>query len=136
MAVKQRDSSEKKPRGKGKPFKPNDPETGEKDERINRKGRLMPKSLIELQDIIDEIFAETIKDSSGNEMDKLSIALNRLLLHKNPAGAIHVLDRRFGKVPQNINMEIQDELTDDERIARLTALLDAARARRDGQTPK
>jgi phage terminase large subunit len=89
----------------GIPFKANDPETGEKDERINRKGRLPPKDLVELKDIIDEIFNETIRDSSsGKEMDKLSVALNRLLFSKSPAGAIHILDRRFGKVPQAIEM--------------------------------
>jgi hypothetical protein len=50
----------------------------------------------------------------------------------NPRMLQALMDREEGKPNQPI--EIKDELTDDERIARLTALLDAARTRRDGQS--
>jgi hypothetical protein len=70
---------------------------------INRKGRPpIPKDQRELNAIIDEIFGELIADAKGDKMDKLRVALNRLLLSKSPAGPIHILERRFGKVPQPI----------------------------------
>ena len=52
----------------------------------------------------------------------------------NPRLLATLMDREEGKPNQPI--EIKDELTDDERVTRLTALLDAARARRDGQNPE
>lgn len=55
-----------------------------------------------------------------------------LMFDPNPRMWTGLMDRAEGKISQPI--EIKDELTDDERIARLTAILDAARARRDGQT--
>jgi hypothetical protein len=42
-----------------------------------------------------------------------------------------LMDREEGKPMQSL--EIKDEMTDDERVTRITALLDAARARRDRQ---
>lgn len=45
-----------------------------------------------------------------------------------------LMDREEGKPNQPI--EIKDELTEDERITRLTALLETARTRRAGQSPK
>jgi len=84
--------------GKATQFKGNNPETGEIDPRINRNGR-PPKDNKELLDLIDKIFAEQITDKKGRVMDKLSIAINQLLLSPKPSGPIHILDRRFGKVP-------------------------------------
>ncbi len=52
----------------------------------------------------------------------------------NPRLLSTLMDREEGKPNQPI--EMKDGLTDDERIARLNAILDAARARRDGQDPK
>lgn len=100
-AVKQR----RKP-PKGVPFKPNNPETGEKDDRINRNGR-PPANSAELNALIDEIFAEEITDGR-NSMSKVRVALNRLLLHKTPAGPIHVFDRRFGKVSDRLDISNSD----------------------------
>lgn len=109
-ASKSGDKQEKKNRGahlavtgKATQFKPNNPETGEIDPRINRNGR-PPNNSKELNALIDAIFQETITDSKGNKKDKLTIALNRLLLSDRPSGAIHILDRRFGKVSQTIQL--------------------------------
>lgn len=80
----------------GVPFVKGDP-------RINRKGRPpIPKDQRELNKVLDEIFAEIITDGSGRQLDKLRVALNRLLLGKSPRGVIHLLERRYGKVPQPI----------------------------------
>lgn len=93
MAVKQTKNSEKKPRGKGKPFTKDDP-------RINRNGRPPARDAEELNAVIDELLAEEMTNEKGEKIDKLRIALNRLLFSKSPAGAIHILDRRFGKVKE------------------------------------
>ena len=72
-------------------------------EHINRKGRPpIPKDVKELNEALDKIFAEEITDGSGQTMQKLYVALNRLLLGKNARGVIHLLERRYGKVPQPI----------------------------------
>jgi hypothetical protein len=49
----------------------------------------------------------------------------------NPRMLSTLMDREEGKPMQSL--EIKDEMTDDERVTRITALLDAARARRDRQ---
>lgn len=76
------------------------------DPRINRKGR-PPANSEELNKMLDEIFAEIVTDGK-NSMSKLQVALNRLLAHKNPAGVIHLLDRRFGKVSEKIDLSNSD----------------------------
>lgn len=105
-AVKQRKGRTRRmPRGR--PFRPNDPATGYRDPNINRKGRLMPKSQRELNQVLDEIFAEELQDPTSRiTMDKLRIALNRMLLSKNVSGPIHLLERRFGKVPDRVQTEV------------------------------
>lgn len=85
-------------------FKPNNPETGEKDPRINREGRKTPKDVQELNALIDEILNEDAEDTKGNRMQKARVVINRLIMSKSPAGQIHILDRRFGKVPQAVEL--------------------------------
>lgn len=80
------------------------------DKRINREGRKTPKDVKELNALLDEIFAEEVTDERGRSMGKLRVALNKMLLGKNIAGAIHLLERRYGKVTEkhehNINAKI------------------------------
>lgn len=89
----------------GRPFDKNDP-------RINRKGRPhVPKDMRELNALLDEIFAEEISvTDKGERMTKLRAALNRLLLGKNPSGAIHVLERRYGKIPQAVDVNMPNTI--------------------------
>ncbi len=77
-------------------------------EHINRAGRIPPKDVRELNDLIDEILAEEISDSSGQKMQKIRVLLNRLILSKTPVGQIHILDRRFGKVPDKVDLSNTD----------------------------
>jgi hypothetical protein len=79
----------------------------------NPKGYKTPQNVIELNALLDDIFAELVTDASGAQMEKLRVALNRLLLGKNPQGVIHLLERRYGKVPQTINLETGKTITVD-----------------------
>jgi len=116
----------KKKMPSGKPFKRNDPETGFKDDRINRKGYLKPRSQRELEALIDEIADEQVPtDDKQVVMTKLRLAINRLLLSKQPAGPIYIIDRRFGKIKDEVVIssdsveQLLQYLPDDllERIA-------------------
>lgn len=99
MADESSKTARKQRKVPGKPFVKGDP-------RINRKGR-PPNNSAELNALIDEIFAEQLSDGKTS-MAKIRVALNRLLLHKNPAGPIHVLDRRYGKVSERLDLSNSD----------------------------
>ena len=75
-------------------------------EHINRKGRPpTPHTEKELQNLLDEIFAEQVEDERGRKVEKLRVMLNRMMISKNAASQIHLLDRRFGKIPDVIKGE-------------------------------
>lgn len=99
---------QRKPRGRGVPFKPNNPITGERDERINRLGTIKPRSQKELEAMLDQIFDAQIiiKDSDGKKykMSELQSMLMKLARSRNVSGPIHLLERRFGKVKQPIDI--------------------------------
>ena len=77
------------------------------DPRRNVKGR-PPANSEELNTLIDEVFAETLTNDKGRQSTKIRDALERLLTHKNPIGTIHLLDRRFGKVSDKIDLSNSD----------------------------
>lgn len=85
----------------GKPFVKGDP-------RINRKGR-PPANSEELNALIDDIFAESLAGARGKQTTRIRDALERLLSHKNPIGTIHLLDRRFGKVSDKLDITSKGE---------------------------
>lgn len=58
----------KKPRGKGKPFKANDPETGDKDPRINRTGKRAGPGFDNLRKLAELISEEIAIDREGKEI--------------------------------------------------------------------
>jgi hypothetical protein len=106
-----------------KPFKPG------ADPRRNAGG--VPQDTRELNALLDEIFLEEITDEKMKKMSKLRFALNRMLLGRNIAGAIHLMERRYGKIPQAIDLSNTDgslkpdALSDDERIAKMKELATA-----------
>src|SRR5215213_4862216 len=77
-----------------KPFKPNNPETGEKDERINRQGRA--KSFDELRELFQEIANEEITDGkvSKTRLRKIGETLAR-----SQKSMKDFLEFGYGKVP-------------------------------------
>ena len=77
-------------------------------EHINRLGRIMPKDQKALNELLDEIFAEQVEDERGRKVEKLRVMLNRMMISKNAASQIHLLDRRFGKMPDVIKGEGKD----------------------------
>ena len=77
-------------------------------EHINRKGRIMPKDMRQFNELLDEIFAEQVEDERGRKVEKLRVMLNRMMISKNAASQIHLLDRRFGKIPDVIKGEGKD----------------------------
>jgi len=110
----------KKPRGK--PFKKNDPVTGEKDERINRAGT-PPRgaSLKEILDYYDQLTADEIADMlpagdlkrayqlmpKGIAMKHLkAIRINAAIMFEPSPGLIREIhDRTDGKVEQPVSLK-------------------------------
>jgi phage terminase large subunit len=83
-------------------FKPNDPVTGFKDEKINREGaRLKPHRRREFESIIQQVFDEQVKvkDNDGKEIktSELYFAVKRVLRDKNILGFMYLADQQFGK---------------------------------------
>lgn len=95
-------------------FQPTNPETGEKDERINRDGRpIQPRSQKELENLLDEVFDEMVDllAADGQGMDpahakakvtRLKRALIRAADSNNPFVLLGLMDRRFGKLKEKI----------------------------------
>lgn len=65
----------------------------------------VPQDVKEFNALLDELFAEEITDEKGKKIQKLRVALNRMLLGRNIFGAIHLLERRYGKIPQPVTVE-------------------------------
>jgi hypothetical protein len=145
MTVNSAENSGKRKMPKGKPFEKGDP-------RINRagapkRGQSWQETVKRITDMTREELIEYLGPSTklGKQMRELppNIPLKDALVvasiiaygrDPNPRLLATLMDREEGKPNQPI--EIKDELTDDERVTRLTALLDAARTRRDGQSTK
>lgn len=120
-----------------KPVHPNSlknlrPFTGGPDPRRNTKGPL-PKDAQELNILLDEIFAEETTFQK-HKTDKLRAAINKLLLGKAPIGTIHILERRFGKIPQPVDVTSGGEkistISPDQVAQRVAELMERAKQRK------
>ena len=80
------------------------------DSRINRKGRpRVPKSVVELNKLIDEIAAEeVVNPTTGEQVMRLKALLRSLMTGRDSHGKIHILDRRYGKVPASLELTGKD----------------------------
>lgn len=103
---------------------------------IKAVGDMYPDDILALVGSGNDLGREIAQLPKGVQMKYLVTARVFAALMFEPTAGLwnNLMDRADGKVSQPI--EIQDELTEDERIARLTAILDTARTRRDGQTSK
>jgi hypothetical protein len=79
------------------------PFTGGPDPRRNMNGPT-PKDAAELNAMIDDLFAEDVPAAKGQKEKRVKAVIRELLMSKNPSGPIHVLDRRFGKVAQAVDV--------------------------------
>ena len=127
-AVTTAENSTKAP---GKPFVKGD-------SRINRKGRpKVPKSAIELQKLIDEIAAEEVEHPVTHEkIQRLRLMLRSMMMGKDTSGKVHILDRRYGKVTDKIDLSNSDgtlkpETNVDQIAQRVAYLLDVAKQRKE-----
>ncbi len=120
MADNRKKSSEKKPRGNGKPFQKNNPETGEKDPRINRAGApIRGKSYMERVNDLSDMTNEELADFFGRTsaigrqfllqprdvVSRDGVIGRALLTMQNdfdPRGFEKVIDRAEGKPAQTI----------------------------------
>lgn len=93
--------------GKATQFKPDNKETGEIDPRINRAGTLKPRSTRMLEELLDREFDRelTVKES-GELMTALQAMIRDMIHNKQAAGRIELLARRFGKVPQAVDVNL------------------------------
>lgn len=86
--------------GKKTRFRPNNPETGEKDERINRKGR--PRTADALREMVLDIFNEEGRTAEGKKVTILRNMLLTMAMRGTPADRGELLNRGFGKVADEI----------------------------------
>lgn len=86
--------------GKSTRFKPNNPETGEKDPRINRNGR--PKSFDQLRSLFQDIASEeiTIQGKKYTRAQAIGIAMSM-----DKKMMKEFLEFAYGKVPQAVTVE-------------------------------
>jgi hypothetical protein len=114
------DNNGKKPGGRtGKGFVKGDP-------RINRAGRpRVPKSAVELNKLIDEIAAEdVVNPTTGEQVQRIKAMLRSLMTGRDSRGKVHILDRRYGKVAEKVDLTSNGEtLMSPEQIAAKVAVL-------------
>lgn len=115
----------------GRRFTKNNPETGERDERINRKGR--PRTSDALKEMILDIFErEGQNATTGEKVTILEHMLTKMAVDGTPPDRSELLNRGFGKVPDAIVFSLDDVrkiidyLPDDmlDRLAKGDALGD------------
>jgi hypothetical protein len=74
------------------------------DPRINRKGRpRVPKSALELNKLIDDIAAEDVTNPvTGEQIQRIRAMLRSMMTGKDSRGKVEILNRRYGKVKDEV----------------------------------
>ena len=101
----------KKQGGKGRPFQKNDPETGEKDPRINRNGA--PRRFDELRALTLELLAENLELKKGDvvirTMTQAESILRDWILSRDAFKQNRVLEIGYGKVPDELHHSYDED---------------------------
>jgi hypothetical protein len=117
MTVKAENSTPKKGRHPTKPFKKNDPLTGEKDPRINRRGRLVSDRAA-LKKELAEFLAEFIytadpktgklkpmlDEVTGEKMTRRRASMRIASGSRNPAHIFELWNQTYGKPKEEIDV--------------------------------
>lgn len=120
----------KKPRGKGVPFKANNPETGEKDPRINRAGRQLGAGFDELRKMALSIAQEKAVDRDGKPLlspGKTEMTIGELILRMmaaDPKRQEAFLEISHGKaedIVHHLLSNIDLAILTEEQLARIAA---------------
>jgi hypothetical protein len=111
--------------GKGKP--PKDTQFG--GPRANPRGKRAPKDAAALNRLIDEIASETVVNpSTGEQVQRIRAMLRGMMTGRDSRGKVEVLNRRYGKVKDEVDVTSGGEslvtppLPDEERLARMKQL--------------
>jgi hypothetical protein len=98
-------------RGKGRPFKKNDPLTGEKDERINRTGQ--PRKFDELRERVLNILSEELVISRPGEPERkispVDAIIRDWIASRDYQKQAKAIEYGFGKVPDELNLNTNVE---------------------------
>lgn len=81
-------------------FKKNNPETGEKDPKINRKGA--PRQFDDLRQAVLDIFGEDVVSNAGLKFDQAEFMLRQWILSGDFQKQNRALEIGFGKVPDEV----------------------------------
>jgi len=98
----------KKPRGKGVPFKKNNPATGEIDERINRSG---VRKFDELRHLTQRLLNELTEVKTGDKqtaMRQLEFMMRTWILSGDFQKQARAVEIGYGKVPDEVNLHTFD----------------------------
>ena len=97
-------------------------------------GNMYPEDILAFVGRDNDLGREIMQLPKGVQMKYLVTArvFAALMFDPNPRMWVGLMERAEGKLNQPI--EIRDEISEDERIERLTTILDGARARRDRQS--
>jgi len=116
MTEKAENSTQKKGRHPTKPFKKNDPVTGEKDPRINRKGRLvsdrdaLKKELAEfLAEILYTVDSNgklkpMLDEVTGEKLTRRRASMRIAAASRNPAHIFELWNQTYGKPKESIDV--------------------------------
>lgn len=79
-------------------------------------GHIRPQKIEELRKLIIETMAEDITDERGRFVMTRAQAMIRTMLVKSPTDRIALLEYAFGKVPQQISIDIVQQIAAELRI--------------------
>ena len=127
-----RKTSKKRPKGAGRNGNVLPKEYQFKPGNTAAVGHGRPRTISELRELVQEIGAEGLTQDG---LTRIAAKVRLLYASKNAGDTATLLAYGWGKPKQEIEIDDTNGLSDEQRAERIAILLDAARARRDGQAP-